>query len=101
MVSGSGIKNKILEALAMGRPVVATPLGAEGVAAEPGSDLVIAEGPEAFARAVLDLLADPRRAAAMAGRGRALVERQYTWDACAERYAALYAELAGTPGARR
>jgi glycosyltransferase involved in cell wall biosynthesis len=101
MVSGSGIKNKILEALAMGRPVVATPLGAEGVAAEPGSDLVIAEGPEAFARAVLDLLADPRRAAAMAGRGRALVERLYTWDACAERYANLYAQLAGPPGARR
>ena len=101
MVSGSGIKNKVLEALAMGRPVVATPLGAEGVAAETGRDLLIADGPEAFAEAVLRLLADRGSAAAMAGRGRALVERLYTWEACADRYASLYAELARTSGSTR
>ena len=100
MVSGSGIKNKVLEALAMGRPVVATPLGAEGVAAEPGRDLVIADGPATFARAVLDLLGEPGRAAEMGNRGRALVERLYTWDACAARYASIYAELAGAPRPR-
>jgi polysaccharide biosynthesis protein PslH len=101
MVSGSGIKNKVLEALAMGRPVVATPLGAEGVAAETGRDLLIADGPEAFAKAVIRLLADSGSAAAMGARGRALVERLYTWDACADRYASLYAALARTSGSTR
>jgi glycosyltransferase involved in cell wall biosynthesis len=97
MVSGSGIKNKVLEGLAMARPLVATSLGAEGVAAVSGRDLLIADEPEAFARAVLGLLADPDRAAALGVQGRDLVERRYTWDACADRYASLYAELARRP----
>ena len=97
MVSGSGIKNKVLEALAMARPVVATSLGAEAVAAESGRDLLVVDEPEAFARAVRSLLDDPDRAAAMGRNGRALVERRYTWDACADRYASLYAELARSP----
>jgi glycosyltransferase involved in cell wall biosynthesis len=97
MVSGSGIKNKILEAMAMQRPVVATSLAAEGLAATPGRDIVVADGAAAFATAVAALLGDPARAASIAAAGRALVERRYTWEACAAAYAALYAELAGTP----
>jgi glycosyltransferase involved in cell wall biosynthesis len=95
MVSGSGIKNKILEAMAMQRPVVATSLAAEGVAATPGRDLLVADGAPAFAAAVESLLADPGLAASIAAAGRALVETRYTWEACAAAYAALYAELAG------
>jgi polysaccharide biosynthesis protein PslH len=98
MVSGSGIKNKILEAMAMQRPVVATSLAAEGLAAAPGRDIVVADGAAAFAAAVASLLADPDRAASIAAAGRALVETRYTWEACAAAYAALYAELAGKPG---
>jgi glycosyltransferase involved in cell wall biosynthesis len=98
MVSGSGIKNKILEAMAMQRPVVATSLAAEGLAAAPGRDLVVADGAAAFAAAVAALLADPDRAASIAAAGRALVETRYTWEACAAAYAALYAELAGRTG---
>jgi glycosyltransferase involved in cell wall biosynthesis len=101
MVSGSGIKNKVLEALAMARPVVTTPLGVEGVAAEPGVHLLVADGPDAFAGAVLGLLADPDQAAMMGGQGRLLVERLYTWDACADSYANLYAELAGSARSTR
>ena len=52
MVSGSGIKNKILEAMAMQRPVVATSLAAEGLAAAPGRDIVVADGAAGFAAAV-------------------------------------------------
>jgi polysaccharide biosynthesis protein PslH len=97
MVDGGGIKNKILEAFAMQRPVVATPLGAEGIAVRPGQDLLVAEGPEAFATAVVALLADANRAAQIAAAGRALVVSRYTWGACARRYAELYADLAGRP----
>ena len=98
MVSGSGIKNKILEAMAMQRPVVATSLAAEGLAAVPGRDIVVADGATAFAAAVAALLGDPDRAASIAAAGRALVETRYTWEACAAAYAALYAELAAKPG---
>jgi polysaccharide biosynthesis protein PslH len=101
MVSGSGIKNKILEAMAMRRPVVATSLAAEGIAATPGLDLLVADGPTAFGAAVESLLAGPDRAESIALAGRALVEARYTWEACAARYAALYAELAGRPAAIR
>lgn len=101
MVSGSGIKNKILEAMAMQRPVVATSLAAEGLAATPGRDLLVADGAATFAAAVESLLADPIQAASIAAAGRTLVETRYTWEAAAASYAALYAELAGRPvGAR-
>ena len=101
MVSGSGIKNKILEAMAMQRPVVATSLAAEGVAVTPGLDVLVADGPIAFGAAVESLLDDTDRAESIALAGRALVEARYTWEACAARYAALYAELAGRPAAAR
>jgi glycosyltransferase involved in cell wall biosynthesis len=96
LVSGSGIKNKVLEALAMGRPVVATPLAVEGLVATAGEDLVVASGADGVADAVADLLADEPRADAIAAAGRRLVERRYSWRAAADRYAALYAELAAS-----
>ncbi len=101
MRSGSGIKNKILEAMAMGRPVVATAMAAEGLAGQAGRDLLVADGSDEFAQAVAELLADDARAASIAAAGRALVESTYTWQACADRYAALYRELAASRAARR
>ena len=94
LVSGSGIKNKVLEAFAMARPVVATPLAVEGVAAEPGRDVVVASGVDGMAEAVAALLADPARGTAVGAAGRRLVESRYSWDAAADHYAALYEELA-------
>ena len=94
MVSGSGIKNKVLEAMAMQRPVVATPLAVEGLTVQAGRDLLVADGPVAFAAAVASFLADPAQATSIGAAGRALVEATYTWEACAARYAAIYEELA-------
>jgi polysaccharide biosynthesis protein PslH len=94
MRSGSGIKNKVLEALAMSRPVVATSVAVEGLATVAGRDLVVADGAAGVAEAVTGLLADPGRAEELGRNGRRLVEGTYTWDACAERYRAIYAELA-------
>ena len=99
MQSGSGIKNKVLEALAVGRPLVATPLGVEGLQTAAGRDLEVGSGAAGLADAVLGVLGDRDRAAALGRNGRALVERVYTWEACADRYRALYARLAATSGA--
>ena len=86
-----GIQNKVLEAMAMARPVVATPGAFNGIEAEPGRDLVIAEAPEAQAEAILALLADPARAAALGQAARRRMVEGYSWDA----KLAPLAEMAG------
>jgi glycosyltransferase involved in cell wall biosynthesis len=79
--SGSGTRLKILEALAMERPVVATTIGVEGLEVVDEQHLLIADQPAAFACAVLRLLEDRVLAGRLAAEGRALVERRYRWDA--------------------
>jgi sugar transferase (PEP-CTERM/EpsH1 system associated) len=76
-----GIQNKILEAMAMGRPVVASSECAEAINAQPGVDLVDAEDADAFVGAVDSLLSEPIRAAAIGQAGRLRVLRDYSWDA--------------------
>ncbi len=88
-----GIQNKVLEAMAMARPVVASPAAFEGIEAEPGRDLIVADGAEAMAVAIQDLLADPARAAAIGQAARRLVVETYSWES---RLAALDAMLAPT-----
>jgi glycosyltransferase involved in cell wall biosynthesis len=86
---GAGIKNKVLEALALGLPVVATPLSVDGIAVENGRDALIAELHE-LPDAVIRLLRDPELQRTLATNGRALIEREYTWARVAEQYEALY-----------
>ncbi|MEO7179185.1 MAG: glycosyltransferase, partial [Allosphingosinicella sp.] len=76
-----GIQNKVLEAMAMARPVVASPAAFEGIEAEPGRDLLVAAGAEAQAEAILGLLDEPERAAAIGRAGRRRMEQVYRWDA--------------------
>ncbi len=82
---GGGTRFKILEAMAMGRPVVSTSLGAEGISAQPGTDILIADDAESFAAAVGRVLDAPSLAAELGGRGRALVEKHYSWEAASGR----------------
>ena len=72
-----GIQNKVLEAMAMARPVVTSPQALEGIDATPGAELVLADGADAFVAAISTLLnqSDP----AMGQAARARVERQYSW----------------------
>jgi sugar transferase (PEP-CTERM/EpsH1 system associated) len=72
-----GIQNKVLEAMAMATPVVVSPQALEGIDAEPGTELVLADGAAAFVEAVSNLLS--RQANAMGRAARAKVERQYSW----------------------
>uniref|UniRef100_I2Q331 Sugar transferase, PEP-CTERM/EpsH1 system associated n=1 Tax=Desulfovibrio sp. U5L TaxID=596152 RepID=I2Q331_9BACT len=77
-----GVQNKVLEAMAMGKAVVATEQAFEGIEAVAGEDLcVVPDEPEAFAAAVAGLLADPAGAAAMGRRARRRMERHYAWAA--------------------
>jgi glycosyltransferase involved in cell wall biosynthesis len=76
---GGGTRLKIFEALAMGKPVLSTTVGAEGLGAVPGRHLDIADGPGVFADRVVALLGDPGQRASLGAEGRALVESQYSW----------------------
>jgi glycosyltransferase involved in cell wall biosynthesis len=58
---GSGTRLKILQAGAMAKPVVSTTIGAEGLSLDDGREIVLADEPRMMARAIADLLADPRR----------------------------------------
>ncbi len=77
---GSGVRNKVIEALAAGLPVVTTALGAEGLAVESGRELLIADEPAAFARELVRLLKDPHLQARLSGAGRELVARDHDND---------------------
>ena len=76
-----GVQNKVLEAMAMARPVVATPAAFEGIEAQPGRDLLVAQNAQEQARAIRHLLSDPARAAALGAAARRRVEAVYSWDA--------------------
>jgi sugar transferase (PEP-CTERM/EpsH1 system associated) len=83
MRAGSGLQNKVLEAMAVGTPVVTTPRAIAALAVRPGEDVLVAEDAAGIAAAVVDLLRDPERARAMARAARAVVERRYRWEDCA------------------
>ncbi len=90
-----GIQNKVLEAMALGRPVVATPQAHEGVRAVPGRDLLVADTPASLAAAAIAVLdgAHPGLGAA----GRHAVETGYTWPASLARLDHLLAALPPNP----
>jgi glycosyltransferase involved in cell wall biosynthesis len=82
---GSGTRLKILESMALGNPIVSTRIGAEGIQAQPGRDLLIADAPADFAEAVLALMADPRQFDQLRTNGRALMKHCYDWELIGER----------------
>ncbi|MDX1934295.1 MAG: glycosyltransferase [Capsulimonadales bacterium] len=94
--SGSGMRVKILNAMAMGLPVVSTTMGAEGIDVTPERDILLADTPEAFASAVLSLLRSPDRAEELGRNGRRLAEARYSWQRVgSDLRSALRARLAG------
>jgi glycosyltransferase involved in cell wall biosynthesis len=94
---GTGMRGKVLEALAMGRPVVTTPLGAEGLGARPGQDLLIAEGARETARAIQRLIADPALGLRIGCAGRAFVSKELTWSRIAEAHETIYTAALRAP----
>ena len=90
---GAGIQNKVLEAMALGKPVVGTTLALQGIAGgQDGEHFIVADSPEQMAEKIVDLLRDRHRARELGRRARTLVEEMYTWDRIGER---LYEHLDG------
>jgi sugar transferase (PEP-CTERM/EpsH1 system associated) len=77
-----GIQNKVLEAMAMGRPVIASPAAATGIHAQPGSELFCADSAADWQQTLLSLWADENRQRFLGTNARRFVERHHSWDAC-------------------
>jgi glycosyltransferase involved in cell wall biosynthesis len=96
---GSGTRLKILEAWAMGRPVVSTALGAEGLEAVSGRHLLIADDAAGFASAVVRVLSEPELGDALGRAGRALVTERYSWHRAAGALEGLFRLVLSRRGA--
>lgn len=92
---GGGTRLKVVEAMAMGKAIVSTTLGAEGIDVVDGQDLLLADDPADFADAVGRLLDEPDLGQRLGTRARRLAVEQYSWERSADRLAALVAEVTG------
>ena len=90
---GSGTRLKILEALAMGKSIVSTSVGAEGLDLKDGEEIFIADEPIFFADAVTRLLTDASLRRRIGENGRARVERDYDWRSIGEKLHTLYTKI--------
>jgi len=77
---GSGTKIKVLNAMAQGKPVVATTIGAEGIDVTPEENILIADDPEKFAEKIVYLLNHEHIAREIGIKARKLIEKKYSWD---------------------
>jgi glycosyltransferase involved in cell wall biosynthesis len=91
--AGGGTRLKILEAMALGRPVVSTTIGCEGLNVENGKHLLIADSPAEFAQQTIRLFQDRHLYQRISANGRRLVETQYGWDQIAKKLMDVYSEL--------
>lgn len=95
---GGGTRLKVVEALAMSKPVVSTTLGCEGLAVVPDRHLLTADDPRDFAAAIVRLLGDPWLGDDLGAAGRCLVLDRYSWRSSGDRLRATYEELMGLDG---
>ena len=77
---GGGFRGKILEAMALGRPVVSTGLGAEGIPASDRENIILADTPDKFVKGIADLMEDPHLYRKIQTNARKLMEENYAWE---------------------
>jgi glycosyltransferase involved in cell wall biosynthesis len=92
--TGGGMRVKVLEALAAGKAVATTRLGADGLDLTPGEHAAVADDEKALVHEVVALLEDPEQRRRLGSAGRAHVAERFAWDRIAPRYDALYEEVA-------
>ncbi|MFH1415430.1 MAG: glycosyltransferase family 4 protein [Elusimicrobiota bacterium] len=90
---GIGIRGKILEAMATGLPVISTSLGAEGVGAEEGLNILIADTPADFVKQIEFLMTDRKMRSKLVSEGSKFVRENYDWPMMAVRLAEIYEDL--------
>ncbi len=94
MISGSGIKNKILEALALGVPTVATPIATEGIPElEDNKNILVASTPQQFVEKILLLLENKNLYNIIVQNGRKLIAENYTWEKQTKKFINIFEEL--------
>jgi polysaccharide biosynthesis protein PslH len=93
---GGGTRLKIVEAMAMGKAIVSTTLGAEGIDAVPGQEILIEDNPSAFADAVNRLLAEPDLATRIGQSARQLAVERYSWSGAAQALEGFYRRILET-----
>ena len=91
--AGGGTRLKILEAMALGRPVVSTSIGCEGLEVTDGKNILIADDPRDFANKVIQVINSKIMREYISNNARQLVETQYNWDVIAQKYLHLLAAL--------
>jgi polysaccharide biosynthesis protein PslH len=87
---GVGIQNKVLEAMAMGTPVVCSLQANSALKTINGQDILVGDNPDAIAGHIVDLLASPDLRARIGAAGRQYVEQHHTWDSAAAQFETLY-----------
>jgi len=90
LLYGAGIQNKVLEAMACGTPVVASPLAISALQVQPGQDCLVANSLQTFAEAILDLLNNPALRERVSAAGRRYVETHHDWAAIAAQLESIY-----------
>lgn len=94
---GVGIQNKVLEAMAMGTPVVSTPGTCRAISAEPGTQLLVGDSDLSLSQAILSLLGDNVQRQQLGEAGRRYVEDHHDWDRIAARLESIYQEAQSQP----
>jgi len=97
MRSGAGIKNKVLEAWAAGKPVVMTSLAGNGLRLDMDARALVADEPAAIAALVVRLLRDEEERRRLGAAGYALAAREHSWGDAARRLSRLLAMAGGGP----
>lgn len=97
LLSGGGTRLKILEAWAMGKAVVSTRIGAEGLPVVQAVNAMLADGAEVFAQRVVQLLDNELAAARLGSEGRKLVEEEFSWERVAQPLLAAYSATVSRP----
>ena len=97
LVASAGTNIKILEAMAMGKAIVSTPAGINGLELNPGGDIVVTSSPDEMARAIIQLFENVPLRESLEREARRTVERDFDWERIAARQKELYNRLLGQP----
>jgi glycosyltransferase involved in cell wall biosynthesis len=81
LLSGGGMRLKVVEAMGAGKCILSTKIGAEGIAYEDGKHILIADSAKDWQKALLELLGNPSRQIEIGGQARKLAEERYSWEA--------------------